>query len=94
MPKRDVIDRAYALIQNESHAEHPDHVVRDLISEVLTLRGVAARTDAAVSALVRANGRWSTLAGFLYGLMTRTCERQALEIAREKWEEAHAENHS
>jgi hypothetical protein len=93
MPKRDIIDRAYAVIQNEHHAEDSDHVIRDLISEVMALRGVAARSDAAVSALVRANGRWSTLAGFLYGLMTRTCERQALEIARQKWEEAHAKDH-
>jgi len=93
MPKRDIIDRAYALIASEYESESTDDVVRGLIAEVMALRGVTARSDAAVSALVRANGRWSTLAGFLYGLMTRTCERQALEIARKKWEEAHAANH-
>jgi len=93
MPEIDIIDRAYALIASEYESESTDDVVRGLIAEVLALRGVAARSDAAVSALVRANGRWSTLAGFLYGLMTRTCERQALEIARQKWEEAHAANH-
>lgn len=103
MPEIDIIDRARMLLSSMPEAEPTDDVVqseptddviRDLISEVLALRGVAARSDAAVAALIRANGRWSTLAGFLYGLMTRTCERQALEIAREKWEEAHAENHS
>jgi len=93
MPKRDVIDRAYALIQNESHAEHPDHVVRDLISEVLALRAVAARSDAAVAALVRANGRWSTLAGFLYGVLEMNCTGHAMKVAKKKWEEAHAANH-
>ncbi len=93
MPKRDVTDRARALIESGYESESPDNVVGDLISEVLALRGVASRSDAAVSALIKANGRWSTLAGFLYGLMTRTCERQALEIARQKWEEAHAANH-
>lgn len=93
MPELDIIDRAHTLLATEYESEPTDDVVRGLIAEVLALRGVAARSDAAVAALVRANGRWSTLAGFLYGLMTRTCERQALEIARQKWEEAHAANH-
>ena len=89
MPQRDIIDRAHTLLESRYEDEDADAVIHGLISEVLALRGVAARSDAAVSALVKANGRWSTLAGFLYGLMTTTCERQALEIARQKWEEAH-----
>ena len=89
MPKRDIIDRALALIESGYESELPHNVVRDLISEVLALRGVAARSDAAVSALVKANGRWSTLAGFLYGLMATNCERRVMELATKKWKEAH-----
>ena len=94
MPEPDIIDRAHALIASGYEADPADDVIRDLISEVMALRGVAKRSDAAVSALIRANGRWSTLAGFLYGVLEMTCDGHAMKIARKKWEEAHAENHS
>ena len=85
----DIINRAHVLLESQYEDEDSDAVIHGLISEVLALRGVAARSDAAVSALVKANGRWSTLAGFLYGLMATNCERRAMELATKKWEEAH-----
>ena len=94
MPEIDIIVRAHALIASDYESEPTDDVIRGLIAEVLALRGVAARSDAAVSALIRANGRWSTLAGFLYGLMERNANEHAWSVATKKWEEAHAENHS
>ena len=93
MPELDIIDRAHTLLATEYESEPTDDVVRGLIAEVLALRGVAARSDAAVSALVRANGRWSTLAGFLYGVLEMNCTGHAMKVAKKKWEEAHAANH-
>jgi hypothetical protein len=93
MPDKDIIDRANELIASWHESEPADDVVRGLIAEVLALRGVAARSDAVMSALIRANGRWSTLAGFLYGLVEMNCTGRAMEIAQKKWEESHAANH-
>ncbi|NCA16928.1 MAG: hypothetical protein EBS90_07760 [Betaproteobacteria bacterium] len=93
MPTSDIIDRAHELLESEYESEPTDDVIRGLIAEVLALRGVAARSDAAVLTLVRANGRWSTLAGFLYGVLEMTCDGHAMKIAQKKWEEAHAKNH-
>jgi hypothetical protein len=93
MPDKDIIDRAHALIASWHGSEPADDVVRGLIAEVLALRGVTARSDAMMSALIRANGQWSTLAGFLYGVLEMNCTGFAMQIARKKWEEAHAEDH-
>jgi hypothetical protein len=93
MPEIDIIDRAHELLTSEYESEPADDVVRGLIAEVLALRGVTARSDAVMSALIRANGRWSTLAGFLYGVVEMTCDGHAMQFARKKWEEAHAANH-
>ncbi len=93
MPDKDIIDRAHELITSEYESEPADDVIRGLIAEVLALRGVTARSDAVMSALIRANGRWSTLAGFLYGVVEMNCTGRAMEIAQKKWEEAHAANH-
>jgi hypothetical protein len=90
MPEIDIIDRAHALIASGYESEPADDVVRGLISEVTALRGVAARSDAVMSALIHANGRWSTLAGFLYGVLEMNCTGRAMEIAQKKWLEAHA----
>jgi hypothetical protein len=76
-------------------------VIDAAIAELRRLRGevsrsdaeVSALSDAEVSALVRANGRWSTLAGFLYGVVEMNCTGRAMEIAQKKWEESHAANH-
>jgi hypothetical protein len=73
-------------------------VIDAALADLRRLRGVtarsdaevSARSDAEVSALVRANGRWSTLAGFLYGVVEMNCTGRAMEIAQKKWEEAHA----
>ena len=93
MPEIDIIDRAHALIASGYESEPAYDVVHGLIAEVLALRGAAARSDAVVSALIRANGRWSALAGFLYGGLEMTCDGHVMQIARKKWEEAHAANH-
>ena len=90
MPDKDIIDRANELIASGYESEPADDVVDGLIAEVLALRGLTARSDAAVSALVRANGRWSTLAGFLYGVVEMNCTGHAMGIARKKWDDAHA----
>ncbi len=93
MPDKDIIDRANELIASWHESEPADDVIRDLISEVLALRGLVSRSDAEVSALIRSSGRWSTLAGFLYGVVETNCTGLAMQIARKKWEEAHAANH-
>ncbi len=68
-------------------------VIDAALAELRRLRGAMSRSDAVMSALIRANGRWSTLAGFLYGLVEMNCTGRAMEIAQKKWEEAHAEDH-
>jgi hypothetical protein len=93
MPEIDIIDRANELIASGHESELTGGVVHGLISEVLALRGLVSRSDAEVSVLIRANGRWSTLAGFLYGLVEMNCTGRAMEIAQKKWEEAHAKDH-
>jgi hypothetical protein len=65
-------------------------VIDAALAELRRLRGLVSRSDAAVSALIRANGQWSTLAGFLYGVVEMNCTGRAMEIAQKKWEEAHA----
>jgi hypothetical protein len=90
MPDKDIIDRANELIASWHESEPADDVIRGLIFEVMALRGVVSRSDAVMSALIRANGRWSTLAGFLYGVVEMNCTGLAMEIAQKKWEEAHA----
>jgi hypothetical protein len=90
MPDKDIIDRANELITSGYESEPADDVVHGLIAEVLTLRAGPAWSDAEVSALIRANVRWSTLAGFLYGVVETNCTGRAMEIAQKKWEEAHA----
>jgi hypothetical protein len=93
MPDKDIIDRAHALIASWHESEPADDVVRGLIAEVLALRGVMSRSDVVMSDLIRANGRWSTLAGFLYGVVEMNCTGLAMEIAHKKWEEANAASH-
>jgi hypothetical protein len=68
-------------------------VIDAALAELRRLRGLVSRSDAAVSALIRANGQWSTLAGFLYGVVEMNCTGRAMKIAQKKWEEAHAANH-
>jgi hypothetical protein len=72
-------------------------VIYAAIAELRRLRGlvsradaVMSRSDAMMSALIHANGQWSTLAGFLYGVVEMNCTGRAMEIAQKKWEEAHA----
>jgi hypothetical protein len=93
MPDKDIIDRANELVASWPWSEPADDVLRGLIAEVQALRGFTARSDAVISALIRANGRWSALAGFLYGGLEMTCDGHVMQIARKKWEEAHAANH-
>jgi hypothetical protein len=90
MPEIDIVDRAHELMTSEYESEPASGVVHGLIAEVLALRGLVSRSDAEVSVLIRANGRWSTLAGFLYGVLEMNCTGRAMEIAQKKWEEAHA----
>jgi hypothetical protein len=90
MPEIDIIDRANELITSGYESEPADDVVHGLIAEVLALRGLVSRSDAEVSVLIRANGRWSTLAGFLYGVLEMNCTGFAMQIAQKKWDDAHA----
>jgi hypothetical protein len=90
MPDKDIINRAHVLLESKYEDEDADAVIHGLIAEVQALRGAMSRSDAVMSDLIRANGRWSTLAGFLYGLVEMNCTGFAMQIAQKKWEEAHA----
>jgi hypothetical protein len=65
-------------------------VIDAALAELRRLRGAMSRSDAMMSALIHANGQWSTLAGFLYGVVEMNCTGRAMEIAQKKWLEAHA----
>jgi hypothetical protein len=90
MPDKDIINRAHVLLESKYEDEDADAVIHGLIAEVQALRGAMSRSDAVMSDLIRANGRWSTLAGFLYGLVEMNCTGFAMQIAQKKWDDAHA----
>jgi hypothetical protein len=90
MPDKDIINRAHVLLESKYEDEDADAVIHGLIAEVQALRGAMSRSDAMMSALIHANGQWSTLAGFLYGVVEMNCTGRAMEIAQKKWLEAHA----
>jgi hypothetical protein len=90
MPDKDIISRAHVLLESKYEDEDADAVIHGLIAEVQALRGAMSRSDAVMSDLIRANGRWSTLAGFLYGLVEMNCTGFAMQIAQKKWDDAHA----